>query len=240
MISVNPAAEGGAKGFSIDLEHAVFLQQKRPTSNIREMAGTFYFIAIERQRPRYSREHRAYHDLESFYWSLVYTTLRHTVTSEDPQYCVKALEGEEGFGKMAFITHIRTRLTVAFNPRLSACLKSFGEVVRESSKAESADQRMTHEAAINSLDEELEKPGWRENDKAVTFSLLDVPPEEELEHDRKEHSAVLRLMKKVDSSCTVRQAALKRKAGDEADDGQNEEVKAGESSDSKHCPRRPM
>ncbi|TFK52735.1 hypothetical protein OE88DRAFT_1294286 [Heliocybe sulcata] len=238
MISVDPKAEGGAKGFIIDLEYAAFFQDRRPASTLREITGTIYFMAIERLDEDYQGEHKSHHDLESFYWSLLYTTLCHTITNRAIRDCESIFGSQDAAGKVIFLLRRRSTLTVLNNPRLSACLHSFGGLVWESFQSKSAVQYITHRSAINSLDEELEKPGWRENDKALPIASSEAPGKEEIGRDRKCLPAVGRLMNKADSAHTARQAAVKRKARDAAGDGQNDEVKTGESSSSKRSRQR--
>ncbi|TFK52717.1 hypothetical protein OE88DRAFT_1733720 [Heliocybe sulcata] len=212
MISADPQAEGGAKGFLIDLEYAAFLQDRRPTSTLREMTGEVCFMAIERQRGHYRGEHMVYHDLESFYWSLLYTTLRHTITNYAMRSCQSIFEQPDAIGKIAFLVQGQTELVVSHNPPLTACIQSFGLVAWESHHAH---KYMTHASAIKTLDDELGKSGWPANDRARPFEPLETPFNEGIEESIHRLTGIVRATQEV---------YMKWKAGDADEDEQNEDV----------------
>ncbi|TFK52721.1 hypothetical protein OE88DRAFT_1656261 [Heliocybe sulcata] len=227
MISADPQAEGGAKGFLIDLEYAAFLQDRRSTSTLREMTGTVYFMALERQDSDYSGKHKAYHDLESFYWSLVYTTVRYTVTNDGARSCNGIFTHRNS--KSGFLADGRRQLVVLDNPRLTACIRSFGRVA---SKSHHARKYMTHASAIKTLDDELVKSGWPENDPALPLESLETSSNEDLGGSRR-LTALMRASKEMQRLKMMRQAVLKRKAEDEDGNEQTGEVALGEPSASK-------
>ncbi|TFK52713.1 hypothetical protein OE88DRAFT_1292850 [Heliocybe sulcata] len=217
MISVASQAEGGAKGFLIDLDYAVFVNDTRATSELQELTGTADFIAVELQLGNYIGNHQPYHDLESFYWSLLYTTLRHTRTNRGPLYCDSIFSARSGLGKLGFLSPLaQAALSVDNNPRLTACLTSFGRLTWESVQI---GVRITHSAAMNCLDAELKKPGWLEGDRALP---LEACSKQQISDAVGENN----FSKEMHASGLARRASLKRKPGDGEGEGQEEEVKA--------------
>ncbi|KAI0763350.1 hypothetical protein BD413DRAFT_643487 [Trametes elegans] len=145
----------------------------------KERTGTYYFMAYELLTGK-EVIHDAHHDLESFYWVLLWVVLRHTdcylQDQSGPEHCMTTFKyGSDTISanaKVGWVNRARKEpLVVRNNPTLTTLLHDFTKLV--------ADQilfsnRLTYESVLQLFDIAL-APGkpWPENDwKRCT--LLDL------------------------------------------------------------------
>ncbi|KAF7315811.1 hypothetical protein MIND_00097200 [Mycena indigotica] len=162
--------------------------------NLKELTGTYPFLAIdllEARRNHLPIQHKSKHDLESFFWILIWIVFRHTNHSE-PSGVAAASELFDAIDdytasavKMRFldgrITY-RNRLVVPENQPLSYLIDALAALVRNSTDLKYANPTipLTHEAFLSCLDSALAKPNWPEND-LLGFKLPSIEKKKENE-----------------------------------------------------------
>ncbi|KAH9856223.1 hypothetical protein C2E23DRAFT_508120 [Lenzites betulinus] len=160
----------------------------------KERTGTYFFMAVELISPNRYTLHQPHHDLESAYWVLLWTTLRHTD-------CCDRLSEKRGYElcKDIFQTNIPAlkkcwlieydQLDVAHNAPLSGLLKTLKGLVRDNVQEPLLEAaHLTHKAVLKAFDDALAMPGWPEDDwipcslegpktrTDVVPILADIPP----------------------------------------------------------------
>ncbi|KAJ7457647.1 hypothetical protein B0H11DRAFT_1873656 [Mycena galericulata] len=202
------------EGFLVDFDYAEFTQKglenfrewfperaKREAGytdinkSLKELTGTFPFLAIQILKNKQRPAHTAGHDLESVYWLLVWIILRHThYPGRDSTACHRlfdheqetALDRKQGWlGKatpldkelplMAAADWLRI-LVQKQNPVVQAPADTAFELpseVAQSSTPPAPAKEISHQTVLGLLDRALALPGWPENDKAILF----VPPD---------------------------------------------------------------
>jgi len=145
---------------------------------LKERTGTFAFLAIELLDMSSSIIHGVHHDLESFYWLLIWVVLRHTnhthrkgnrafgtlfgSQKEDTAKSVKTswlIEAvKDGFGVKDNVpfTHLLSRLTKI--------------IYRSISLPERPKVTLTYHPLLEAFDEALDMDGWLTNDPALPFT----------------------------------------------------------------------
>ena len=122
--------------------------------------------------------HEARHDLESFYWLLLWLVLRHTNHSEyDCHGRLKKLfdqitEEECADKKKLWLMRDVKRFKIYDNAPLNDLLKEFSVLCNANSELEpplQAPSPVTHANVLQLFDRVLERPDWPQNDKARLF-----------------------------------------------------------------------
>ena len=141
--------------------------------------------------------HEARHDLESFYWLLVFILLRHT---NHGHRLGKAAFGSLftvvdwyifGTTKWGWITNPTVPLTIPGNAPLNELLEEFRVVLRGNlSQTPPAERHVTHSRILALFDKALAAENWPKNDAALGW----VPPNNNKETE--EIKATLGMLKK--------------------------------------------
>ncbi|KAH9913242.1 uncharacterized protein B0H18DRAFT_1126447 [Fomitopsis serialis] len=145
--------------------------------DLKERTGTFRYFAIELLHKTADVLHRVHHDLESFYWVILWIVVRHT-DHEHPEgaaLCSTIFPTEnEIIAKSAKIAWLSDgEITIRGNKPLTDLMTNLSALAENSRKRKNRPvDPLTHEAFILVLDEALKAEGWPENDKARPF----VPP----------------------------------------------------------------
>jgi serine/threonine protein kinase len=131
-------------------------------------------------------KHSSKHDLESFYWLLVWLLLRHVEHDdpEGPNACSSLFDGEarqvfrQKSSWLANMGFGGPRLPIRNNPPLTALVDALNTMFR----TQNTDQNTpaTHESLLAAFDKAIGSAGWPENDTAKEFVLpfvsLGMPP----------------------------------------------------------------
>ncbi|KAI0750211.1 hypothetical protein C8Q80DRAFT_1233155 [Daedaleopsis nitida] len=171
------------------LEYAAFFQSMLERSPVeqracqKERTGTYYFIAVELLEASglIAVIHEPRHDLESFYWVLLWVVLRHTHHNLGQNLCEKifsygddrtaaenksrwlsltADEDRQANGSNCLMTHSRP---------LTELLEGFRALVRNNLKHKTG---LTHSAVLELFETALKEKDWPTNDW-VRCTLLD-------------------------------------------------------------------
>ncbi|KAH9910419.1 uncharacterized protein B0H18DRAFT_1130158, partial [Fomitopsis serialis] len=145
--------------------------------NLKQRTGTFYFMAVEVLRGGVI--HQARHDLESFFWLLVWLVFRHTRHNRsDPHALLRALfDGPSDFTcALMKIGFLGSSFAVHDNEPLSALLDEFstlceGNFHKRASKT--APSPLTYDAVLDIFDRALARTDWPENDAAIPFKPVE-------------------------------------------------------------------
>ncbi|TFY59416.1 hypothetical protein EVJ58_g5790 [Rhodofomes roseus] len=162
-------AEGGNKGKAATVED--------PKAQIKQRTGTLHFMSVEVLSG--SVTHEARHDLESFYWLLVWIVLRHTAfihEDEDGAWhglfvadtIKKCREAKESWLKLDYPPVLIMR-----NAPLTGLLEDFRQLCRTNfDNAELKTKCMTHEDVLKIFNKALENRDlWPQGDSAKPWTL---------------------------------------------------------------------
>ncbi|KAJ7457670.1 hypothetical protein B0H11DRAFT_2286919 [Mycena galericulata] len=161
--------------------------------SLKELTGTFPFLAIQILKNKERPAHTAGHDLESVYWLLVWIILRHThYPGRDSTACHDLFDHKVETAAKLKSTWIDEYTPLSRGHPLYDLIEDLRELVAEQNPSEKkpADSRirrdrspqpsdlkpaipLTHKVVIQSFDGALDLPGWPEDDKAIPF----VPPD---------------------------------------------------------------
>ncbi|EPQ53851.1 hypothetical protein GLOTRDRAFT_139909 [Gloeophyllum trabeum ATCC 11539] len=191
MISVYPEREMGARGFLIDPELAAVDTMPDLAKELHYLTGTLPFMAIDRW-DHDDADHEAWHDLESFFWVLIFVVFRHTrcyITERRDDVAAAAFlpglydDPPSERKKENFLRHNGPHVTVVDNPALTACIRKFAALVRshyydhdvkEALPRERINQ-LSHDKVLATLDESLVSPEWpsESEDAAIPFEHVE-------------------------------------------------------------------
>lgn len=126
--------------------------------------------------------HDVRHDLESFFWLLIWVVLRHTAHSQrsDPQMFMdlfgSCTEKDSAGAKWVFLGASQPDWKVPGNEPLSTLITKFKVLVANQNPLIGADNSpdpiyLTYESVVALFDEALTKTTWPVGDKALPFSL---------------------------------------------------------------------
>ncbi|KDQ54330.1 hypothetical protein JAAARDRAFT_196684 [Jaapia argillacea MUCL 33604] len=166
LISSDSDAESSAHGFMIDPEYSAFLEDDANGDERKGLTGTFQFLAVDRIRNR-NHPHQVWHDLESYFWVLLYIVLRHARTSTPSEQALAILGSDDA--KSGFHWRIGS-FVVHNNVPLTECLRRYSALIssRYFSPLEiemlqmTADQYdlLDHESVLGVIDKALDQDGW--------------------------------------------------------------------------------
>ena len=154
--------------------------------------GTLYFMAIDLLSTD-EVVHELRHDLESFFWVLVWIVLRHTTHSLGKKACNNLFNGENEEQckgqKVGFLGGNPKPLVVAFNEPLTNLIKEFRLACRNNNTLDSdrPSDPLTHRKVLKIFDDALAQEGWpTEKDHARSFRIPDDEKELRQRGTRKE------------------------------------------------------
>ncbi|RPD55000.1 hypothetical protein L227DRAFT_484800, partial [Lentinus tigrinus ALCF2SS1-6] len=140
---------------------------------LRERTGTRYFMACELLRGGQSGVvHRVYHDLESYYWVLLWLILQHTHHNLGHAQLEEVFE----FDDLSVALRKKTRwlwggfwdeddkLIVQDNAPLTDLMASFKRLVTEMCTNRYQSKVLTYQSVLDLFDHALAQPGWPIND----------------------------------------------------------------------------
>lgn len=125
--------------------------------------------------------HDSRHDLESFYWVLVWIVLRHTLFEHalGEEACSEVFKfGSDNNAASAKLMWLRKpAITVTGNPPLTELLNGFRKLMLSSVYAiEDMRQPLTYQAVIAIFDTALARDDWPADDEARPYNLLPSVP----------------------------------------------------------------
>ncbi|KAI0648605.1 hypothetical protein C8Q79DRAFT_904565 [Trametes meyenii] len=141
---------------------------------MKERTGTYYFMAIELLGISRNRRHDVHHDLESFYWVLIWIALRHTV--HDHYLGLLACDTVFKFGhdtesqamKLHFIWQTPP-LCISDNAPLSTLLHKFTDLVSVSHEKREP-VPLSYESVLPLFEEAIKSDAWPVDDAAIPFT----------------------------------------------------------------------
>ncbi|KAI0365541.1 hypothetical protein BV20DRAFT_973090 [Pilatotrama ljubarskyi] len=147
----------------------------------KERTGTYYFMAIELLQPSYMDVcHDAHHDLESFFWVLLWIVLRHTKYARiGPNACSEIfVYGDDKkaiYAKSGWLTQSGSEpIEIPDNGPLTALLAAFIELVYDANVKQGRKRTvtpLTYEAVLEIFDTALARTDWPTDDKAIPFHI---------------------------------------------------------------------
>ncbi|OCH84987.1 hypothetical protein OBBRIDRAFT_785496 [Obba rivulosa] len=150
------------------------------SKTLKERTGTPYFMAVEMlEKPPFAVEHGLHHDLESFYWVLVWAVLRHTDhTHPDPNrgYGQVFSPGNDYACVSAKTTWLRDRavkISVRNNTPLTWLLREWGRLCflqTISPLLIHLRALLTYGKVLDLLKKALKMTGWPKDDAAIPFT----------------------------------------------------------------------
>ncbi|TBU46962.1 hypothetical protein BD309DRAFT_857048 [Dichomitus squalens] len=157
--------------------------------DLKERTGTYYYMAQLLLRKK-SIVHSVHHDLESFYWVLLWIVLRHTqhdleVDPESPNPCTRVFRSgnnlEAADMKRAWLTETEVHFTVDGNKPLTDLMHQFRMLILEAiiMGPRAAPRRyLTHAAVLELFDTALARTDWPdpENDGPKPFAYAKPAP----------------------------------------------------------------
>ncbi|KAI0769578.1 hypothetical protein BD413DRAFT_74849 [Trametes elegans] len=162
-----------------DLRPLELSDEYKNIMELKERTGTYYFIAMELLDPSCPTvNHDAHHDLESYYWVLLWIVLRHTRHNHPKgrEACAKVFpysdDTDAVYAKSGFLSRTRPTFQVDNNEPLTQLLLRFGSLVKES---EDKHVRLTYDAVLSIFDDVLAMPNWPENDRSIPFLPKTLP-----------------------------------------------------------------
>ncbi|KAH9919803.1 uncharacterized protein B0H18DRAFT_1122244 [Fomitopsis serialis] len=186
VLVLPPLENAPIKGFVCDLYCSSFVDTNKDAvdnlNDLKERTDTYHYLACELLDSFKAVVHCIQHDLESFYWLVLWIVLRHTdhAHPKGAAACDRIFSGEdEAASKNSKIAWLATgTLTIRSNKPLTdlvTALTALAEasVKRNMGRIQSAES-LSHEVFIRVLDDALEAEGWPEGDKARTFVVPHV------------------------------------------------------------------
>ncbi|KAF8999135.1 hypothetical protein BDQ17DRAFT_1361412 [Cyathus striatus] len=166
---------GKLQGYLHDFDYATFLKcdfgLEKPGDNDtlksqpnphKELTGTQQFMAMDVLA---QKGHEPHHDIESFYWVLVWILLRHSDHNHEygKEACTKLFDHADKRDAKTFKEHWLLRpqpepLTITNNPPLNALLKDLRSIVRRPLFAD--DSYTNHKEFVETLQRMINVPGW--------------------------------------------------------------------------------
>ncbi|OJT12266.1 hypothetical protein TRAPUB_11200 [Trametes pubescens] len=142
-------------------------------SKFKERTGTYYFMACELLDVP-GIIHNTYHDLESFYWVLLWVVIRHTAYrkgADGKELCKKIFKfGDDSASadaKRGWVDQRAPTFSVFRNKPLSHLLANFNELVLDHLPTRRKNQvqvPLNYESVLRVFDEAIAMPGWPQDD----------------------------------------------------------------------------
>ncbi|EED84136.1 predicted protein [Postia placenta Mad-698-R] len=162
-----------------EAENRIQLERDQLSSMFKERTSNCYFVAIEILEERFRAQqpivHEARHDLESFYWLLLWLVLRHT-EHDHPEgvfTCTSvfaaANDHDRSRLKVAWLSKPRGEIRVRGNNPLTVLLAHLRQIFKPNMARSAGEKMPTHESVIAAFSDALALQGWPENDPAKPF-----------------------------------------------------------------------
>ncbi|KAI0763355.1 hypothetical protein BD413DRAFT_616471 [Trametes elegans] len=190
ILLVDDPNEDSFFGFMHDWDYSSkTLDKPRPDNEIedsntfKERTGTYYFMALELINPSDTTAviHLPSHDLESFYWVLLWVVLRHTECIVEPrgitgrQACADMYRNDEmGYSqKHTWLTDRKpSYINIPNNRPLTTLMNKLHEMVSDTiPHRHFAGVPLTYDAMLAAFDEALEMEGWPEDEDWIPCDL---------------------------------------------------------------------
>ncbi|KAI0668000.1 hypothetical protein C8Q78DRAFT_309560 [Trametes maxima] len=146
---------------------------------MKERTGTYYFMAIELLDIEEEASHDVQHDLESFYWVLIWIVLRHTAHTHP--HGRLACDNVFKFGsdidsqahKQNFVMQ-KNPVRVSDNAPLTSLLRKLTKLVSRTpgyaGRILDDPAPLTYDTVLPLFEEAINSTGWPENDAALPFA----------------------------------------------------------------------
>ncbi|RPD54994.1 hypothetical protein L226DRAFT_563188 [Lentinus tigrinus ALCF2SS1-7] len=146
-------------------------------ANVKDRIGTYYFIAVQLLR-RAGEAHKIHHDLESFYWALLWVILRHTEHMHPLKHLAsadifKCCDDRLAAGQKIGWLGDSYVLGIKGNPPLTALLDKYRRLVARS-LFRKEENKLTYESVEKLFIAALDDNRWPENDASKTFMMSDL------------------------------------------------------------------
>ncbi|KAH9895302.1 hypothetical protein C8Q73DRAFT_646034 [Cubamyces lactineus] len=147
----------------------------------KERTGTYYFIAHDLIDPNANTPiHDVCHDLESYYWVLLWIVLRHT-RFEGGYSCADLFpygdDLDAATKKHDWVVRMSRSITVVDNPPLTTLLQDFKRLVAYShvDPEFGTPIPLKYEPILRVFDQAIAREDWPLNDKAIPFTPIGPP-----------------------------------------------------------------
>ncbi|KAI0750208.1 hypothetical protein C8Q80DRAFT_1233151 [Daedaleopsis nitida] len=155
-------------------------QQGDAVAAQKERTGTYYFMAVEMLTDQVVI-HKPRHDLESYYWVLLWIILRHTFHSLGQQRCeeifVYGKDSEANMRKWYWVTRNDKKekhylVNVSNNRPLTVLLRQYRGLVRNHIDTRTG---LDYDSVLSIFDNALNMDGWPSDSEWIECTLLDKP-----------------------------------------------------------------
>ncbi|KAI0788299.1 hypothetical protein C8Q74DRAFT_1367046 [Fomes fomentarius] len=152
----------------------------------KERTGTYYFMPVDMLLGHMPLIHTLRHDLESFYWVLLWVIFRHTKHSRTQAICeeifVYGNDSNASHLKIGWLNsqvpHLKSQLKIAQNRPLTRLIRKYGALVCGFVRDQS---NLDHDSVLALFDEALnDSERWPQEDDFVECTLLDKPKSQSL------------------------------------------------------------
>ncbi|KAI0729798.1 hypothetical protein C8Q72DRAFT_951625 [Fomitopsis betulina] len=146
----------------------------------KQRTGTIYFMALEILDNYLKFTHEARHDLESFYWLLVWIVLRHVKC--DYRYrtwhqLFDYVDLTRAYDvKKSWMWGDIERIIVSDNKPLTVLLEKFRLLCQKNANIKQSNARMTHDQVLRLFSAMLRKNTWPRNDSAIPWTKPATQP----------------------------------------------------------------
>ncbi|KAH9922496.1 uncharacterized protein B0H18DRAFT_1105601 [Fomitopsis serialis] len=149
-----------------------------PNLDHKQRTGTLHFMAVEVLDPGFNVTHEARHDLESFFWLLVWIILRHTAydkpNSDQAWHALfdgTTIDSCQSL-KMKWLIGPPYPIEIEDNPMLAWLLERFRKLCQKNfNSPDLAKQCMTHKDVLDLFNLALQdRDAWPENDRAKPWT----------------------------------------------------------------------
>ncbi|KAJ7072011.1 hypothetical protein C8F01DRAFT_1102168, partial [Mycena amicta] len=167
-----------ARAFNFSVES---LEKLKLELNLKDLTGTFPFLALDVLEAHHRNipfQHQAHHDIESFYWLLIWVLLRHAKHSlpDGPLACATFFDKERDSDAIAQKVNWLARTSMASifpdNPTLSTLIDELRQVIYQGQKSlrlTTSVVPLTHERMISHFAAALAQDDWPRTDGAIPF-----------------------------------------------------------------------
>ena len=132
--------------------------------------GTYQFMAVD---VLMRKTHERKHDLQFFYWLLIWTLLRHADHDQGPSACGRLFDVEDReLGAAQKRTWLQTSdLRISCNKPLTQLLERLRALFRKQlTNKDTSSIELTYDTLLAAIDSSLSQPDWPDNDGSIPFS----------------------------------------------------------------------
>ncbi|KAF7357583.1 Pkinase-fungal domain-containing protein [Mycena sanguinolenta] len=187
------------KGFLVDWDYAEFIQDglknfeaefpdrakiseyTAPDKSLKDFTGTFPFVAIEMIDSFNAKTlHGSHHDLESFYWLIIWMILRHTDHKHpnDELACSKLFDHSTSDVKRGWLMRKQFTQDLPLFQLANALREQLlDQYPPESSRSKRREaENLTYENVLADFDQHLKSNAWPTDDKALPYIAPSADP----------------------------------------------------------------